>query len=51
MPQDRCTVTLVLDFDSLTCTLHNGHPGLHMGEGSGGRYHWIEQVSSGAKDA
>jgi hypothetical protein len=50
MSRDRCTVTLVLDFDSLFCVLHSGHPGLHMGEGDGGRFHWIEQVTQ-AKDA
>lgn len=42
---DRCTVTLILATDSLTCDLHVNHAGMHMGHGEGGRFHWIEQVT------
>jgi hypothetical protein len=42
---EHCTVTLVIDFDNLTCQLIPGHPGMHYCIGHGGGVHWIEQVT------
>jgi hypothetical protein len=40
MPEETCTVTLVLDYDSLDCYLTAGHAGPHKGKGEHGSYWW-----------
>jgi hypothetical protein len=40
MPEETCTVTLVLDYDSLDCYLPHGHAGPHKGKGEHGSYWW-----------
>ncbi len=37
---ETCTVTLVLDYDSLDCYLPHGHAGPHKGIGGQGKYWW-----------
>jgi hypothetical protein len=37
---ETCTVTLVLDYDSLDCYLTAGHAGPHKGIGEGGKFFW-----------
>jgi hypothetical protein len=39
MPE-TCTVTLVLDYDSLDCYLTAGHAGPHKGKGEHSDYWW-----------
>jgi hypothetical protein len=46
MPEDfkPCTSTLVLDYDSLTCYLPDGHAGPHKDRGEQGVFYWQYEV-------
>jgi hypothetical protein len=39
-----CTATLVLDYDSLTCYLSEGHAGPHKGRGEHHAFFWQYEV-------
>ena len=39
---DRCDAWVVLDFDSVTCRLPEGHEGMHEDMGDGGRIAWVK---------
>jgi hypothetical protein len=39
-----CTATLVLDYDSLTCYLSDGHAGPHKGRGEHEAFFWQYEV-------
>jgi hypothetical protein len=40
MTEDTCTMTLVLDYDSVDCYLPAGHAGPHKCIGEGGKLWW-----------
>jgi hypothetical protein len=42
MPEETCTVTLVLNADALTCDLNqpDGHAGPHRGTTADGQRYW-----------
>jgi hypothetical protein len=42
--EQPCTATLVLDYDSLTCYLSDGHAGPHKGRGEHEAFFWQYEV-------